>query len=236
MKRPTDELVDKLGKAHGDKLVSVVLYGSSAVGERDQDFSDVNILCVLSQLGVAELAASERTFRWWRDLGNPSPLLLTEQEVHASTDCFPIEFLDIQQQGRVLFGKDIVTTLVIDPVFYRARVEFELRAKLLRLRQKAGGVMGDAGLLLRLMADSVSTFGVLARHALRLAGHPAPSTKRETFTQAGQSFHMDPAPFLLLLDVRDRTRKPTAVEPVALLGDYLQQIQVLVDAVDRLER
>ena len=91
-------------------------------------------------------------------------------KLQTSTDCFPIEFHDMQEQRRVLFGKDVIAGLAIDRSFYRAQVEHELRAKLLRLRQKGAGLLSDEKGLLRLMLDSVSTFLVLARHALLLSG------------------------------------------------------------------
>ena len=53
----------------------------------------------------------------------------------------------------------------------------ELRAKLLRLRQKAGEVLIDKQALLRLMIDSVPNFLVLARHALLVSGLPGRMAK-----------------------------------------------------------
>ena len=88
--------------------VSVVLYGSAAAGEHNEHFSDINVLCVLTRVTPAELAGSEPIFKWWRALGNPSPLLLSEEELRTSTDCFPIEFHDMQERRRVLFGPDLI--------------------------------------------------------------------------------------------------------------------------------
>ncbi len=47
----------------------------------------------------------------------------------------------MQERRRVLFGPDLIQDLVIEKTFYRAQVEMELRAKLLRLRQKAADVL-----------------------------------------------------------------------------------------------
>src|SRR4051794_7782471 len=105
------QLVEKLQKAYGERLVSVVLYGSAAAGDHQAKFSDYNILCVLSEITPRELAAGEDIFRWWREQSSPAPLLLTEHEVATSTDCFAIEFLDIQRSHRILFGKDVITGL-----------------------------------------------------------------------------------------------------------------------------
>src|SRR5271170_339359 len=172
MEQKLQDLVDRLQKAHQERLVSVILYGSAASGDHHGEFSDLNVLCVLTRVTPAELAASEPIFKWWRD-GNPTPLLLSEEEVRTSTDCFPIEFHDMQEQRRVLFGQDVIASLVIDKTFYRAQIEHELRAKLLRLRQKAASALADKQELLRLMIDSVSSFLVLARHALLVSGMPS---------------------------------------------------------------
>src|SRR5581483_7456879 len=105
MDKVVQQLVEKLQKAYGDRLVSVVLYGSAATGDQQTPYSDYNILCVLDRLTVAELRAGEPILRWWRELSSPSPLLLTEEEMRTSTDCFAIEFADIKQQHQVLAGR-----------------------------------------------------------------------------------------------------------------------------------
>lgn len=236
MDKLLQQLVDKLQKAYGARLVSVVLYGSAATGEHRARFSDYNVLCVLSEITPRELAASEEIFRWWREQGSPAPQLLTENEVATATDCFAIEFHDIQQHHRLLFGKDLLSSLVVDDSFYRAQVEHDLRAKLLRLRQKAPGMMSDSDLLRRLLLDSISTFCVLFRHALRLSGCDAPAHKREVVRLASQQFAFNPQPFDKLLDVREERLKPREVEPVSLLTPYLEGIAKVIDGVDRLEK
>ena len=136
----------------------------------------------------------------------------------------------------MLAGRDVVAGLEIDDSFYRGQVEHEFRAKLLRLRQKAGGVLSDLPMLVRLMGDSVSTFCNLARHALRLAGAPAPMNKREAIGACVGQFGIDPAPFYTLLDLREGVKKARDLEPVALLAAYMKQIESLTGAVDRLAK
>jgi hypothetical protein len=230
------QLVGKLQKAYGERLISVVLYGSAVTGDHQADFSDINILCVLSEISTRELAAGGEIFRWWREQGSPSPLLLTEQELVASADCFAIEFHDIQRQHRLLHGKDVITPLRVEDTFYRAQVEHELRAKLLRVRQKAGGMLSNPDLLRRMLLDSVSTFCVLFRHALILGGGDAPVLKRDVIRQAQEAFGIDAAPFEKLLAVREGSLKPRDLDPVQLLASYLKEISQVIDAVDRIER
>lgn len=235
IRRELEELVERLQKAHSNRLVSVILYGSAAAGDHHEKFSDLNVLCVLNEVTPEALGDSEPIFKWWRTRGNPSPLLLSEEEVRTSTDCFPIEFHDMAERRRVLFGKDVIEGLPIDKVFYRAQIEHDLRAKLLRLRQKAAEALNDQQALLRLMIDSVPNFLVLARHALLVSGLPAGSQKRE-ISQNLAAIGVQPAPFDILLDLREQKRKTAEVEPLELFARYLTQIEALVAHVDRLEK
>ena len=136
------ELAERSAKAFGSGLVSLILYGSGARGDQDES-SDLNVLCVLEELTPKELGQAEPIFKWWRGLNNPAPLLLSAEEVKTSTDCFAMEFHDIQEVHRILAGANVVADLVIDDSFYRGLVEFEERSKQLRLRQKAAGVLSD---------------------------------------------------------------------------------------------
>jgi hypothetical protein len=233
------QLVDKLRRAHADQLVSVVLYGSAAGADYHSKYSDINILCVLAAITPRELAACEDLFRWWRGHGNPSPLLLTEPEMAAAADCFAIEFLDIRRQHRLLYGKDVLSSLEIDlsrsTSQYRMQVERDLRAKLFRLRQKAAGMMSHEDLLRRLLADSVSTFCVLFRHALALTGVNAAPQKREIVERTAGAFGIDCRPFEKLLDLREGRCPPRQVEAAGLLGPYLEAIARVVESVDGLD-
>jgi predicted nucleotidyltransferase len=235
MEHKLSELTERLQKAHQDKLISVILYGSAAAGDHHEKFSDLNVMCVLRQVTPVELAESEPVFKWWRELGNPAPLLMSEQEVRASTDSFPIEFHDMQERRRVLSGKDVIAPLVINKSFYRAQVEHELRAKLLRLRQKAAGVLGDKAALLRLMLDSVSTFLVLARHALLLSGVAVGWQKRDVAARLRDT-GVDASAFETLLSIREEKKNAGGVEAGSLFVDYLKGIEAVVALADRLEK
>jgi predicted nucleotidyltransferase len=152
------DLTGRLKTAFGERLVSVILYGSAAMGDRLDRISDLNVLCVLDRIATAELAKSEPVFRWWMERGNPAPLLLTAEEVSTSTDCFPMEYHDMREQRRVLYGSDVIANLHVENSAYRAQVEHELRAKQIRLRQKSAELLTQGDRLLKLLTHSVSTF------------------------------------------------------------------------------
>ncbi len=236
MERVLNQLTQKLRDTYGERLVSVLLYGSAAVGDHEGRYSDINVLCVLREVTLRELGESAPVFSWWRRLGNPAPLLFGLEEFRTSSDCFPIEFHDICGRHRLLSGENVVEGLELDDSFYRAQVEHELRAKLLRLRQKAAGILGEKDLLLQLMAESISTFCVLFRHALLLHGAGAEFEKRPVVEQASGRFGFQAAPFRTLLDFREGKVKSRSLDARALFAGYLDGIQTVLNAVDRLEK
>jgi hypothetical protein len=233
------ELVTKLEHVYQDRLLSVILYGSGAasgteVRDHHAKFSDLNVLCVLKQITPRELGESEPIFRWWSEHKHPSPLLMSEEEVHNAADCFPIEYHDMKDRRKMLYGPDVIADVHIDSKYYRAQIEHELRSKLFRLRQQAASVLSDPEKLFTLCLDSVSTFCMLARHALLVAGHPK-SDRRAVVHQMGETLQMDVSPFHILLDVREDKSGVDPGDPGELFAQYMECIRRLVEFVDGLE-
>ena len=81
---------------------------------------------------------------------------MSEEEAHNSADSFPIEFRDMKDHRKLLFGVDVIADVKVDPKYHRVQVEHELRAKLFRLRQQGAQVLSDP----RRAAHAVRGFGI----------------------------------------------------------------------------
>ncbi len=235
------ELSEKLEHALHDRLVSVILYGSGVVHDQFDKFSDLNILCVLKDVTPRELAECEPVFRWWTSLGNPSPVLMSEEEVHHSADSFAIEFHDIRERRRVLYGLDLIKDVHVDMKYHRVQLEHELRSKQLRIRQQGARVLSNPEALLRLCLDSVTTFAALGRHALIAAGIHPKTDRRGVIWQLAHTVPLDASPFEVLLNIRedkslDSTKAEQMGDPGELFARYLDAIRQLVEYVDGLEK
>jgi hypothetical protein len=235
------ELVSKLEHAFSDRLVSVILYGSAAAPEHADRLSDLNVFCVLKQVMPRELMEGEPVLNWWRDKGQPWPLLMSEDEVYNSADSFPIEFHDMKVRRRVLYGLDVIADLKVDMRNYRTQVEHELRSKLLRLRQQGASELSHPAGLLALCVDSVNTFCVLGRHALEVAEKKPKSDRRAVVRQLAEALQADMKPFEILLDIREdvsgagRSDRGDPGDPGELFAQYLVCINRLITFVDDLD-
>lgn len=229
------ELVSKLERSFHDRLVSVILYGSAAVEDQQSKFSDLNVLCVLKTITPRELGEAEPVLKWWSERNHPTPTLMSEEEVHRSADCFPIEFRDMKDRRKLLYGPDLIADVKVDGKYYRAQIEHELRAKLFRLRQQGARVLSDPVALLNLCLDSVATFCVLGRHALVAGGVHAKTERRAVVHQISNTLRMDVTPFEILLDVRGGKAGVDPGDPGELFARYLDCIRRLIEYVDRLD-
>jgi hypothetical protein len=189
----------------------------------------------VDKLSASELARCEAVFQWWKGLGNPPPLLLTVDEVRTSTDCFPMEFHDMRDHRRVLHGTDVINDLNIDWCFYRAEVEHELRAKLIRLRQKAAELFSAPERLLKLLSDSLSTFCVLGRHALVLSGAKPRYKKSEILAALEDRLEVRFEGAAQILALRGG-KAAGASDATMLFEKYLSEMEALVRFVDRLDK
>jgi hypothetical protein len=227
-----DEFLRRMKQAGGENLESVILYGSAATGDFNPEFSNLNLLCILRETSFAKLAAIGSVVEWWHQQKNPAPLVMTWEEVEHSADVFPIELLDMQHHHRVLFGDDRLKALRIPMHQHRAQLEYELREKIVLLRQRLLHNTGNDRELWNLLLGSFPAFATLFRHSLIALGDSAPKSKREAIQVLSTRIQFDPAVFLQLLDVRERKvdRKHCDVKDV--FARYLVAVQQVTAAVD----
>ena len=227
-----DEFVSRMKQAAGQNLQSIVLYGSAATGEFQADFSNLNLLCILRETSFSKLSAISPVVEWWHRQKNPAPLIMTQEELEHSTDVFSIEFLDMQRHHRVLFGDEVLGPLQIPMHQHRAQLEYELREKLILLRQRLLEAGDNDRALWQLLLGSVSTFGTLFRHALLALGDAAPHSKREAIQLLAARIPFEPSAFLQLLDIRDHKADRKQFDAKDVFTRYLAAVQHVTSAVD----
>jgi predicted nucleotidyltransferase len=236
MEETLGKLVTDLKTLYGNRLVALFLYGSAVSGDYHEKFSDLNILCVLSEISVDLLRKAEKTIAWFVKQGNATPLFLSREEIEHSHDVFPIEFLDIQANHRLLFGEDIFRGLDIARENHRLELEHEVRTKLIALRQGYLMVCRDAQAVEALMLRSFSAFITLFRHTLILMGHKVPPQKRDIVELFCSKSNLDESLFLSLLKLREEGRSLTSTEVGQTFERYFGEIGKLVKLVNQLPK
>lgn len=233
MEKLLEALVQRLERAAGSNLRSVVLYGSAASSEYHPKASDLNVLAVLTALDAGALDRLAPVARWWQKKGNPGPVVFTEEELRRSADMFAIELLDIKTTGRVLWGEEVLRAIDVPMGLHRIEVERELAQALVRLRQHYLAAGRSRRAQRRLLLASVSTFAVLFRHALLALGEPMAQDRRQAIDRLAARVGFDSAPFHALLDVRERRRQAGEIDWSSTFTSYLAGIELVAREVDR---
>ena len=234
-KMTLDELVRQLRAAYGGELRSVVLYGSAAAGEHIPKRSDYNVLVIVDALDVARLRAASAVARAWSETGSPPPLTLTMSEWRGSADIFPMEYADILERHKVLYGDAPFDGIAVDRSHLRLQLELEAMGKLLRLRQGVLAAGGNEKGLIELLANSLSSIMVIFRATVRLHGQVPPSDNLALADMVARLAGLEASPFARVVrHVRlEKTLGPA--EAGEVLAGYVDGMQRLVAHLDRLE-
>jgi hypothetical protein len=229
-----DDFVKRVREAGGSNVESVILFGSAVAGDFHDGLSNLNLLCVLRDGSFSALQALTPAAKWWDKQKQPPPLCMTKQELERSTDVFTIELLDMQQHHRVLFGADVLTGLQIPMDLHRVQVEYELREKLILLRQHVLVASDNESRLWDLLLRSAPSFTTLFRHALIAFGDSTRSARRDAVEALAKRVGFDTSAMLQVLDVRERKLDRKKIEIRDLVARYLATVEKVTDAVDKL--
>ena len=227
-----DELVRQLRLAYGEGLRTVVLFGSAVAGEHNPKKSDYNILVIVDSLPLERLRAVAAVSKAWAADGNPPPLTFTVSEWKSSSDIFPMEYADILERHRMLFGDPPFDGIRVLPSDLRLQVENQTMGKLLQLRQAVMGVGGDSRQQLEVLEKSLSTLMVIFRGISRLFGH-APSPDYEELARSlAQRAGFSAEPFVKVIRHVRGTEKIGRGDAAGILAAYLAAMERLVAYLD----
>jgi hypothetical protein len=227
--------VNDLEAAHADNLSSVTVYGSTAHDDGSAGAKH-DVLIVLKRLELEDLRGALEPIRDWTRSGQPMPVYFSQDELRRAADVFPIEFLQMEQARRVLYGSDPFEFVEISQANLRHQTEYELRTKCLQLRRLYFSAAASPEQLVRLMTESLSSFVALFRAVLILHGAPPPVTKRDAVKTTARVLGLDTSPFDQILELVGKKGRLAKSEAENLFGSYLAQIQKVIDAVDQIER
>ncbi len=229
-----EQFSKKIKEVCGDNLLSFVVYGSEAAGDRIPGKSDCNVMVVLKAAPLTALKNVAAASKSWVKDGNPPPLIFPHGQLLSSGDVFPIELLDMKEFHKVLLGEDPLAALEIEPEDLRLALEHEFKGKLIHLRESYLLAGGDKEALAGLMTDSLSQFLVLCRAALRFYMDKVPGSKLECLGELWKYAEFDADIFQTVHEMR-RAGPRAGADIEKLFARYLSGIEQLCAVMDKLK-
>jgi predicted nucleotidyltransferase len=228
---------ERMIRESGGNVESLVTFGSAASEGFDLRRSDINLIVVLRRDGRADLDALRPHLAVLMRQFKVSPMITTREELASSADVFPVKFLDIQEQHRVIHGPDPFSGLVIGRDHVRLRCEQELKNMALRLRrQVVSRVVGSPASVLRETIRGVlPAFTSVLRALLGLRGVTVGADRADVLSRAAAELDLPAEVMERLVDL-GRGRSPAddgAMEDLA--HDLLTAVVTAAAAADRMD-
>ncbi len=226
--------LEEMISIQGDNLVSAAVYGSAAGGDFLEKTSDINLLLVCQTVDLPALKKSLRLIDRGRRNRIPAPLFLTRLHLETSADVFPVQFLEMKDRHRVLYGPDLLSGLEIDRKNLRHQCEEQVKGKLILIREAYLETARKKGGIDRILKRSLSSLMPVFRNLPRLKGKAPADGKEETLKLLAREFELEPEVFLAVWRDRRDDEKIAGRDAEIFLERYLRQLEKLAAAVDGL--
>ena len=223
--------VSELRDRFAEQLEGVLLYGSAIRGEFLPGRSNLNILLLVSSYNSAVLKQYSAVHRQWSREQIVIPLFLTEEELRISAAVFPLEFLEIQEQHRVLGGRDPFIGFHVQTDRLRETVIQGFMSHLLRLRQRFVEGSGADEATAILLSLSITSILPLLRGTQRLLDRPVLFHSEAVIKDVAEQLTLDLQGMLDILLLKRGQISPGRHEMPRLFDRYLQTTTLLTRAV-----
>jgi len=224
-------LTNSLKDIYPEELLSLTLYGSAVSGEFVDKHSNLNLLIVLKNTDLEVIKKSSKLIRKFKMI---NALFLTEDYISNSTDVFPIEFLDMQENCFVLYGKDVLKDIQVDIRNLRFQCEQELKAKVLKLRQAYLLLNNNMPELRSLLFMSFTSVLHILRNVLRIKGKKPAYLKHEVIKELVLELKIDIHVWEKILSAKNKKIKLTGREIEQLFVSFVKELESIVTIVDKL--
>ena len=186
-------------------LRAAVVWGFGAAPDFRKGWDAVEVALVFSgnpPLTAGALTGSGRLPAGKRAAFAP-PLILTSEEIRASLDVYPVEFLAIRETGRVVGGAlDLAKTFPLTPADLRAQAEREWRGILFHARAALLGSGGAPRDLAEIAVTGADRLLDLARATTVALGGSATGAVDPVLTALEEASGLDSAPLRDVMALR----------------------------------
>lgn len=228
------EFANKLLADSNDIVCSLLVYGSAASVNYNPGVSDINFAVVLKNLDFSFLKQNLELVKWGRKHKIATPLFLTKDYILNSLDVFPVEFSEIKQQHRIIFGEDVFKDLNIPVKDVRLLCEQQVKGKLLRLRQAYLEIGSNAPVLKNVLISALSDLIPVFRQLIILKQQQSPEEKEKILLDLARIYSLDQEPFLAVLHDKNRKLLISSHQVEAHLQNFLSQLENLSRHLDAL--
>jgi len=224
-------LVTDLRAAGGENVLGIALYGGLVKGRFTPGISDLNILVVVRDTGLASLEALAPVLTAARRAHLVTAFVATADDLRHAARLFPTKIKDMQAAHRVLFGQVGLDAIAVQAQDLRFRALQDLRNTEFRLRQRAVERGADIEVLWGGVLRSLPKVAVILELTLRLRGETVPGDRPGLLRAAARALGI--AALAKFAAIHRHERRPDDAAARALVSEYLQVLATLSARIEQ---
>ena len=219
---------------HQAEIHSLVVSGSAITADFDSKISDVNSIIILKNMDLKFLMAIAPLGKKYGKRQVAAPLIMTPEYITGSLDVFPIEFLNFKLMHHTAFGEEFLDRIEIEARNLRHQCEWEIKTKLIGLRQGYLAAEADRKLLAENFSSILTAAIPLFRGIVFLLRSQTPIERNEVLEALAEAVGIDTAVFSTVLEVKQRIIKPSIDEFNEIFEKYYAVLEKLGKTIDEI--
>lgn len=236
MNKTIKNLIIDLENIFEDRLVSIMLYGSAAFGEFKEKVSDLNLIIVIDKMTASDLKTALPAMKKWSKTKNPIPVFMDKEEMCNSCDVYPIEYSDIKERHKILYGEYFLDSLIIKKEHIRLQCESEIRNLLIKLRQGYLRSNNDRKTIDNLVKKSTTSIIAVFRAVLRILDESVPMCHKEVIELLSTKVSFDKDVFTDILILREKNKSLSQNDYVIVIQRLINSLKEVLKYVDKMEK
>lgn len=225
-----DKFVEELKNTLGENLLSVIAFGSQANVEDAK--SNLNLMIVTNELTAENLYDISKPVKKWVKGKNPIPVIMNRDEWYSSFDVYAIEYADIKENYRIIYGVDLIPTISINKYFLRLQCESELKSLLLKYKNNFLMNVKSDREMKKLLNNVIKTLLVIFRSVLRLHDSAVPYRAVDIIEFASNYLSFNKIVMSKIAKVRYENEDYTKQELLFIEAELVKDIQNILKQVD----
>lgn len=225
-----DKFVEELKNTLSENLLSVIAFGSQANVEDAK--SNLNLMIVTNELTAENLYDISKPVKKWVKGKNPIPVIMNRDEWYSSFDVYAIEYADIKENYRIIYGEDLIPTISINKYFLRLQCESELKSLLLKYKNNFLMNVKSDREMKKLLNNVIKTLLVIFRSVLRLHDSAVPYRAVDIIEFASNYLSFNKIVMSKIAKVRYENEDYTKQELLFIEAELVKDIQNILKQVD----
>lgn len=236
MGKTLNNFIDNLKDIFKERLSSIFLYGSSAT-EEFQKASDLNMIVIIDNLQAEDLKKANKYVSQLSKKTKSFPLFMDKNEWFNSSDVYAIEYSDIKERHKIIYGEDLITSISYEKSHLRFQCEQQTKNLLIKLRQTYLANTNEKRILQELIKSSSKTIMVILRTILRLKNLEVPKLHKDVVLSISEKvtdLNFDKELFLKILEFRTNNNAISGKDFEGVTQKLINTTNSVLKYVDRL--